>query len=91
MYKRVYVYVCILSIMFYSTISMVTFSSILKENFSSIHTLINSMKKRGAKLHNTIKALSKMISQHNKDFENSMLKEQILFETLFLNFHAAEA
>ena len=49
------------------------------------------MKKRGAKLHNTIKALSKMISQHNKDFENSMLKEQILFETLFLNFHAAEA
>ena len=32
-----------------------------------------------------------MISQHSKDFENSMLKEQILFEALSINFHAAEA
>ena len=62
MYKCVYVYVCIPSIISYSTISMATFSSILKDNFSSIHTLVNCMKKQGAKLYDTIKALSKMIS-----------------------------
>ena len=31
-----------------------------------------------------------MTFQHNKDFENSMLKEQVLFEALFVRFHVAE-